>query len=328
MKNPLTLLIVLLATIGQAQNNFFYLDDVRWEINGVEYDEYGDDINTWHIGDVISKRDTIINNKEYKIIGWENTNKDYALRTDSVSKVWVIYLDRLIGYGTENDSIYIESDDSWIYRLSNDSTEYILYDYDGAEGDTIDIYIPPFTYSGNLPDTGGMFRFRRLEGSNEICVNNEYKDIIGFTCVEPVPDAMPEIYDAYFNCLGGIGAIIGGPIYTESTSYWQGPDVIISRVFQYGVQIYPCPVNIESNSIIAYPKVYPNPVSDFIQIKTQSIKPITITIYDIYGRIVFFEQNYLNNSKIVLTQLVDGIYFLVLLTENRRIEHKIIKQTI
>ena len=310
MKKLLTLLIVLIAVAGQAQNNFFYLEDVRWEISGIQYDEHWPGyIYTWHIGDMISKRDTIINNKEYKIVGWENTNKDYALRTDSVSKVWVIYLDRLIGYGTENDSIYIESDDSWIYRLSNDSTEYILYDYDVALGDNIDIYVPPFADSGIFPETGGMFSFLIMSfGSSVICVNNEQREAMHFEIEDPY---------AFFHHVGGIGAIRGGLIYTESTTYWYSHDVVISRVFQYGVQIYPCPVNIESNSIMAYPKVYPNPANTFINIDLpENIDKDVLRIYTIIGSLVKSVELKQSSSIIDISDLPSGLYLLNLQHRN------------
>ena len=301
MKKLLTLLIVLIAVAGQAQNNLFYLEDVRWEIKAVDDDP--DFPSTWYIGDMISKRDTIINNKEYKIVGWENTNKDYALRTDSVSKVWVIYLDRLIGYGTENDSIYIESDDSWIYRLSNDSTEYILYDYDVAEGDIIDIYVPPFTDSDLYPETGGMFSFIWTFGSSEICVLDEQREAMGFYIEDP--------FFAIFQYVGGIGAIRGGLIYTESTSYYYSHTEIISRVFQYGVQIYPCPVNIEKNSIMDYPKVYPNPVTDIITID-HNTNIDNIQIVDTFGRTVCQYKNINERTYTTKVNMQSGVYFLFL----------------
>nr|MDA3819738.1 hypothetical protein [Candidatus Delongbacteria bacterium] len=82
-KTFLLALLIPYLTAGYAQNNVFPLDSVRWELDASSCcPEY-----TWYVGDMISKRDTIINNEQYKIIGWEDSRKDYALRTDSTNKV-------------------------------------------------------------------------------------------------------------------------------------------------------------------------------------------------------------------------------------------------
>ncbi|MFO7790072.1 MAG: T9SS type A sorting domain-containing protein [Bacteroidales bacterium] len=309
-KTVLLSLLILFLIQGYAQNNNFLLDSVRWELNASSCcPEY-----TWYVGDMISKRDTIINNEQYKIIGWEDSRKDYALRTDSTNKVWVIYLDRLLDYGTENDSIYIDSVDSWFYRLSNDSSEYLLYDFNVSEGDTIDLYFPPFTGGPNVPDTGGYFSFR-VNYISSICVNDEQVNSYQIDCIEPNPENNNYPYDIYFDWKNGIGAKCGGPIYTESTAFFENQPLIISKVFQYGVQIYPCTVGFEDKTKSEYPKIYPNPVFDKLYIGHNN-KIINVKIYSSKGELVchyknicenYFSTSFNQNKGLYLIKLEDNV---------------------
>ncbi len=75
--------------------------------------------------------------------------------------------------------------------------------------------------------------------------------------------------------------------------------------------------------------VFPNPVADYLQIKSQT-KPrstgsVTIKIVDMYGRLICSENNYISNSRIDVSGLDDGVYLLLIEAENKRFEQRIVK---
>ena len=80
---------------------------------------------------------------------------------------------------------------------------------------------------------------------------------------------------------------------------------------------------IESENKI---KIYPNPVSDIIniQLESQEINPYSIQIYDFIGALVYSENN-ITNNKLSLENLNTGIYFLKIETNNNTHFTKVIK---
>ncbi|TNE47497.1 MAG: T9SS type A sorting domain-containing protein [Bacteroidetes bacterium] len=70
--------------------------------------------------------------------------------------------------------------------------------------------------------------------------------------------------------------------------------------------------------------VYPNPNTDFIQIKHNSERIFRAVIYDSLGTVVF-EKDLGANQKIDLSELPNGTYFLVLHNDNKQFWKRIIK---
>jgi hypothetical protein len=313
MKKTLTISIFLLIVLNSfTQNDVFPLDSMRWELYGSSCCP----IDTYPIGDMISKRDTVINNKQYKIIGWENNRKDYALRVDTAERVWVIYLDRLLGYGTENDSLYIEEQDRWIYRLTNDSTEHILYDFNVEEGDTIEIFFPAFTYAPNVPDTGGVFSFYTCCPDN-VCVNEIDRYAPVFYCISPISESYSN-YDIGFSWVKALGARSGGPVFTETTEFFENMPVIISKAYQYGEQIYPCLVGVENGIAESEIRIFPNPFIRTLTIEHERLIT-SIEIYNVYGGLIYKKKKI--NKYICSCELFepDGVYYIRLIDETSSI---------
>ncbi len=72
-------------------------------------------------------------------------------------------------------------------------------------------------------------------------------------------------------------------------------------------------------------KVYPNPATDNITIEcAENINKIEV--FDVLGRKIISNENILNNTNVDITSLNNGIYFLIVHTENGNGEYKIIKQ--
>ena len=83
-------------------------------------------------------------------------------------------------------------------------------------------------------------------------------------------------------------------------------------------------VGIEDNTFSTI-KVYPNPATDNITIEcAENINKIEV--FDVLGRKIISNENILNNTNVDITSLNNGIYFLIVHTENCNGEYKIIKQ--
>lgn len=68
--------------------------------------------------------------------------------------------------------------------------------------------------------------------------------------------------------------------------------------------------------------IYPNPTSDFLNIKTENIKVKSSTIYDLSGKQIFSTQD----SSIDVGFLPSGVYVIVIKTENGEKTFKWIKR--
>lgn len=75
-------------------------------------------------------------------------------------------------------------------------------------------------------------------------------------------------------------------------------------------------------SIVSEIQLYPNPVTDFVSVKTTDII-LEVYMYDIYGK---KSEVTLNNGKIDVSQFPTGIYIIGLKTDNGFIYQKIIKK--
>lgn len=318
MKRILILLsLVFLVFSAKSQTNYLLADSVKWELEGSECCP----VWTWDAGTVISKGDTIINNNYYEIIGWENTRNDYALREDTTGKIWVIYLDHLLGYGTE-DSIYSNYLNDWYYKLSNDSSEYLLYDFNAEIGDTLSIYFPSFSNGRNVADTGGYYNFR-VYGIETSCVDGDDKKRVKMWCADSVPNAT-QIYDIEITpWIETIGAVRCGPIYTMNPTSFEFIPAEVINISHAGETIYPCTSKI-TEATEKYNLLYPNPTQGVVEIKSKTqIK--TIRVIDDRGEQIK-EINNVDKKKVEINfNTHKGIYIIQLLDiNNNQTSHKII----
>ena len=265
---------------------------------------------------IVSKRDTTISGKLYEIIGMPGTKlRDYAIREDTSKRVWIIYLNRLTQYGTPNDSAYSSAQSAWIYKLGNDSTEYLLYDFNLQNGDTVSIYIPPLAQSSqavSFPIIGGFVRFQVSCGVGypQICVNNVLRNQFYFICIDTI-SGLNYMYDILIGpWIEGVGALHGGPVYTEAFSYFEH-NTYLKTVQQNEHQIYPCVTginNINNNGGII---IFPNPANNSLITINSNEKIKSFELINNLGEIILNKDNI--NSKttnISSDKFQSGIYFI------------------
>ncbi|NJO88096.1 MAG: T9SS type A sorting domain-containing protein [Chloroflexia bacterium] len=83
---------------------------------------------------------------------------------------------------------------------------------------------------------------------------------------------------------------------------------------------------IESNSINAHIKVYPNPASDWIEIESKTNKELMISILDLSGKVLVNSKSF-GSSRIDLTSFQKGFYVLKINQSDKIIEtRKILKK--
>ncbi|PCI96237.1 MAG: hypothetical protein COB15_11125 [Flavobacteriales bacterium] len=88
--------------------------------------------------------------------------------------------------------------------------------------------------------------------------------------------------------------------------------------------ISPVAIGIENERILnSVINIYPNPTSNQLTIDTE-LKLSEITIFDITGKIIMTTNG--NTNTINVTALSDGIYFIKIITEERTITKKFVKQ--
>ncbi|MEZ0129179.1 T9SS type A sorting domain-containing protein, partial [Flavobacterium sp. LBUM151] len=68
--------------------------------------------------------------------------------------------------------------------------------------------------------------------------------------------------------------------------------------------------------------IYPNPVSDILNIKTQE-EVLNVTVYDITGKSI---NTKVNNNQIDVSSFTKGIYIINIATENASYVQKFIKK--
>jgi hypothetical protein len=71
-------------------------------------------------------------------------------------------------------------------------------------------------------------------------------------------------------------------------------------------------------------RVYPNPTSDYLDIELVKLQEIEVELYDTYGRHLFTYDD-TNINRIDLSKFENGIYFLIVKTEDFRSLRKIVK---
>lgn len=270
---------------------------------------------------MIYKRDTIINENKYEIIGSANNKNDYAIRETPDKKVWVIYLNRLEGYGAENDSIYYYENETWYYKLGTDSSEYLLYDFGAQLNDTVEIYFPPLSFSSvngsGLNDyllfiTGGFVPFIVSDiyySTPDGCVNGIIRKSFSLYCYLGY-----NIIGPYW--LEGVGATHGGPIFTETFCFFECYTQEITSTFENGWLIYPCSSNIDPLPIDSKVSIYPNRATGIISI--ESSKEISfIQMFDKLGRKVFESNSIVSRHFDIPTiGLSSGIYLLKIVAKD------------
>jgi hypothetical protein len=72
--------------------------------------------------------------------------------------------------------------------------------------------------------------------------------------------------------------------------------------------------------------IYPNPTNGIIQIRNELSSDANLIITDITGKLIIKSQLSKLNNQIDLSNIVNGLYLLIIQTENQTYTTKIIKE--
>lgn len=70
--------------------------------------------------------------------------------------------------------------------------------------------------------------------------------------------------------------------------------------------------------------IYPNPVSDIININTTSIEKYSVEIFNMLGEKILSSANSSHHSQLNIENLETGLYFILVKTKNEIVTQKII----
>ena len=73
-------------------------------------------------------------------------------------------------------------------------------------------------------------------------------------------------------------------------------------------------------------KIWPNPVSDVLHLKSEQEAIERIQILDTNGKLVYQEENETTSSSIDLSRISKGIYYLTYVMDNKHYRTPIVKQ--
>ena len=225
---------------------------------------------------------------------------------------------------TLSDSILIEEGDELWFGMECTVPGGDLYPVTIDDGmNTVDGYGNMLNFGnvwGTLLDTGmpGNWNIAGILNTGEKlnCKKEFSKSLIGYNLYRDntlISGPFPETYEYDTPEQPGIYNYYVTAVYEEGESE---PSNIVT--------VYWLWTDISENEMPEI-TVYPNPVSDFINIKSDAY-PNEITINDITGKEVFSEKNSKKQKTISIdiSELKSGIYFLSLTFNERKITKKVI----
>ena len=95
-------------------------------------------------------------------------------------------------------------------------------------------------------------------------------------------------------------------------------DIFVHKMSQTPVGITE---NLKESNIL----IYPNPSNSFIDIET-TLTDYSLSLFDIMGKLILKNEAIQNKTRIDVSNLSNGIYFLQLATEDNIISKKFIKE--
>lgn len=114
------------------------------------------------------------------------------------------------------------------------------------------------------------------------------------------------------------GAVSQLACKTVDTLYWK-PNEVIPGVFIYRWEFVGVPnqgISVMSASSVANKelelRVYPNPASSRLFIEPGTNEPMAISIYNVHGQLVYFEEHSVGNRELNIQDFAAGTYVLVL----------------
>jgi hypothetical protein len=245
--------------------------------------------NKWYVLNIydpriyITKGDTLVGNRDYKILGLEDLGNDFGfIREDTIER-----------------KVFI------IPNSVRDSVEIIYFDFSLEENDSILLYSLNYDSLG-IFTVDSVRHISTLTGNRKaVYLRNEDWDSFSW---KPV-------------WVEGIGTL--GDMENRETSPGlgskSGGNGELSCFFKDGVKIYQSEYSqsidtcLEFYSLVETIKtgttinIFPNPASSEITIELRDDSPFSIYFYDLYGRLLFKTND---KKKIELNCLTNGTYIL------------------
>ena len=119
--------------------------------------------------------------------------------------------------------------------------------------------------------------------------------------------------DSYSNINGSINFTIGEVIINTGTN---GINDITQGFHQTNWNI----LGIEDNTANYEATIYPNPVEDVLNIRTNTFRNVTYTLYDILGKLILQDKLIGEETAIRVDQLDSGNYILTLSNNTQKLK--------
>lgn len=181
---------------------------------------------------------------------------------------------------------------------------------------------PLFHFWGLAPSPQLAMKLDSAYGSSQVLCEmlKHYKTI--------VPTSVSEVEDFYFDIHAPNGSTIGGrfAIYVEEFESMHYYDSIQAQI-DFLIETYgPCEsVSTAEQAEEAKITVSPNPTNGLVNIQFEHKEPITVQVTDVYGRLVFYEENVSGPNLSFNLNGVPGLYVLQVETDLNKALFKIIK---
>ncbi len=309
MKNKLFILLLLLLT-GNIQTNAQDYIPMLGDTNVWTYAHW-----PWEWVDIISTEDSVYNGLTYKKILHEGWGLTGLLREDTINQqIWYI----------EPDSL----------------NERIIYDFSLQEGDSIWLQYNADVYGGMLQDgwyfvdsirTKTFFEINRRVFYLDNPLND---DLSGFGSTRPyiewIEGVGSNLHPTYFvikDCAAdgcGIDFIYGASIFCAYKNNIHIYEDCMLQFFYEWTCFGPSDIiNLSENQAC---KIFPNPANNELFIKTETFSfGYDILLRDLYGKIVKHSKIKKKETRIDISNLTPGIYFITVSNKKNTFTQKIIK---
>ncbi len=290
-----------------------------WSVNTLKFKTHGD---------------TIINNKTYLKVYWEEEDVVFEFDINKVSYFCALRNDTATKrvYGVYKDTaevVHVNKDGTTTRYYSDDTTEFLLYDFSLEVGDTISAGVfldGEVPYGGGYPHSIVIYKFICTSLSDSLIMLNDsslrkriYMDIV-------LPIGENNQY--WIESIGSTNGIFSSSAHSyipyEFPSLrllcYSVNDIPLIKFPEFDYDEFPddcyCIGDIRNiNEYILIPeiKMYPNPVHDILTLEIANINivfPYRITLLDILGKELQWIDINDKQIKINLSYLNKGLYII------------------
>lgn len=290
-----------------------------WGNGGLGFPEYIDWISVSQSGDyvvIMWNHNTTSSNNPYM----ENGNAHYGVEVFNTLDMQ--YQNRIITYGNHGDLGYAQDGDEVLvqfYGLSN-GTIY-MHKLDGSGSTALNTHAD-FGVAGHIS-------CRNINRPGWAYVTHSLPAQSGQIVAVKLDDSgLVEHYGHHFSSATSyeqaamaVSSPNGDKVCFKS-DFGTSPNTSPSVAYSFVANVEnSSSVNDEQSTIV---NIYPNPTSDFINIESQNTIQ-DITVYNSVGQLIKrIQANNLNNTRVNVSDLQNGIYYLRFLTSNKVMTTKIV----